>query len=88
MYTCGTKNSWGVQRKDKENNCIWRSLEEAVKPNCDIIRIKSRRMGWAEHAARIAELRNAYKILVEKSEGETSLGRCTRVSQMKTVKLR
>jgi hypothetical protein len=32
--------------------------------------IKSRRMRWAEHAASIGEKRNAYRILVEKSEGK------------------
>jgi hypothetical protein len=41
-----------------------------------IIRIiKSRRMRWAGHVARIGEKRNAYRILVGKPEGKRSLGR-------------
>jgi hypothetical protein len=42
----------------------------------NIIRMmKSRRMGWAEHVARIGENRNAYRISVEKSEGKRPLRR-------------
>jgi hypothetical protein len=37
--------------------------------------IKSRRMRWAEHVARMEETRNAYRILVEKPEGKRPLGR-------------
>ena len=36
--------------------------------------IKSRRMRWAGHVARMAEERGAYKVLVEKPEGKTPLG--------------
>jgi hypothetical protein len=32
--------------------------------------IKSRRLGWVGHIARMGEMRNAYKILVGKSEGK------------------
>jgi hypothetical protein len=32
--------------------------------------IKSRRVRWAGHAARMGEMRNAYNILVKKSEGK------------------
>jgi hypothetical protein len=42
----------------------------------NIIRtIKSRRMRWAGHVARMGERRNAYRILVGKPEGRRSLGR-------------
>jgi hypothetical protein len=42
----------------------------------NIIRtIKSRRMRWAGHVARMGEKRNAYRILVGKPEGRRSLGR-------------
>jgi hypothetical protein len=42
----------------------------------DIIRqIKSRRMRWAGHLARLGEGRKLYKVLVEKSEGKRPLGR-------------
>jgi hypothetical protein len=42
----------------------------------NIIRmIKSRRMRWAGHVARMGETRNAYRILVGKPEGRRPLGR-------------
>jgi hypothetical protein len=37
--------------------------------------IKSRRMRWAGHAARMGERRNAYRILVGNPEGRRPLGR-------------
>jgi hypothetical protein len=37
--------------------------------------IKSRRVRWAEHVARMGEKRNAYRILVENPEGKRPLGR-------------
>jgi hypothetical protein len=37
--------------------------------------IKSRRMIWARHVARMGEKRNAYRILVGKPEGKRPLGR-------------
>jgi hypothetical protein len=41
-----------------------------------IIRIiKSRRMRWAGHVARLGEKRTAYRLLVGKPEGKTPLGR-------------
>jgi hypothetical protein len=41
-----------------------------------IIRIiKSRRMRWAGHVARMGEKRNAYMLLVGKPEGKRPLGR-------------
>jgi hypothetical protein len=41
-----------------------------------IIRImKSRRMKWTDHVARMGEKRNAYKLLVGKPEGKRPLGR-------------
>jgi transcription termination factor 2 len=42
----------------------------------NIIRmIKSRRMRWAGHVARMGETRNAYRILVGEPEGKRPLGR-------------
>jgi hypothetical protein len=42
----------------------------------DIIKqIKSRRMRWAGHVARMGEERKLYKILVGKPEGKRPLGR-------------
>jgi hypothetical protein len=37
--------------------------------------IKSRRMRWARHVARMGETRNAYRILVGKPEGKRPLAR-------------
>jgi hypothetical protein len=37
--------------------------------------IKSRRMRWTGHVARMGEKRNAYRILAENPEGKTPLGR-------------
>jgi hypothetical protein len=61
----------------------WRKLHNEELHNLhsspNIIRMtKSRRMGWAGHVARIGENRNAYIILVEKSEGKRPIGRPSR----------
>jgi hypothetical protein len=45
--------------------------------------IKSKRMGWAGHVARMGETRNAYRILVEKPEGTRPLGRPRWVDNIK-----
>jgi hypothetical protein len=37
--------------------------------------IKSRRMRWAGHVARMGEKRNVYRLLVGEQEGKTPLGR-------------
>ena len=37
--------------------------------------IKSRRMRWARHVARMGEERRAYRVLVGKTEGKRPLGR-------------
>ena len=41
--------------------------------------IKSRRMGWAGHVARMAVLRGVYRVLLGKPERSTPLGRPRRV---------
>jgi hypothetical protein len=42
----------------------------------DIVRvIKSRRMRWAGHVARMGERRGVYRVLVGRPEGERLLGR-------------
>jgi hypothetical protein len=46
----------------------------------DIIRqIKSRRMRWAVHVARMGEGRNMYRVLVGKLKGKGPLGRPRRI---------
>jgi hypothetical protein len=58
----------------------WRKLHNEELHNIysspSIIRIiKSRRMRWAGHVARIREKRNVYRLLVGKPEGKRPLGR-------------
>jgi hypothetical protein len=61
----------------------WRKLHNEELHNLysslNIIRIiKSRRMRWAGHVARMGEKRNVYVLLVEKPEGKRPLGRSRR----------
>jgi hypothetical protein len=58
----------------------WRKLYNEELHNLysspSIIRIiKSRRMRWAGHVARMGEKRNVYRLLVGKPEGKRLLGR-------------
>jgi hypothetical protein len=67
-------------RKRDEVTGGWRKLHNEKLHNLyaspSIIRmIKSRRMRWAGHVARMREKRNAYRILVGNPEGKRPLGR-------------
>jgi hypothetical protein len=58
----------------------WRKLHNEELHNLysspSIVRIiKSRRMRWAGHVARIGEKRNVHRLLVGKPEGKRPLGR-------------
>jgi hypothetical protein len=58
----------------------WRKLHNEELHNLysslDIIRqVKSRRMRWAGHVARMGEERKLYKVLVGKPKGKRPLGR-------------
>jgi hypothetical protein len=58
----------------------WRKLHNEklhnLYPSPDVIRqVKSRRMMWAGHVARMGEERKVYKILVGKPKGKRPLGR-------------
>jgi hypothetical protein len=57
----------------------WRKLHNEelhdLYSSSSIIRIKSRRVRWAGHVVRMGEKRNAYRLLVGKSEGKSPLGR-------------
>jgi hypothetical protein len=61
----------------------WRRLHNkelyALETSPNIIRvIKSKRLRWAGHVARMGERRGAYRVLVEKPEGTRPLGRSRR----------
>jgi hypothetical protein len=67
-------------RKRDEVTGEWRKLHNEELRNLysspDIIRqVKSRRMRWAGHVARIGEERKVYKVLGGKLEGKRTLGR-------------
>jgi hypothetical protein len=49
-------------------------LRDLYSPPSIIRIIKSRRMRWAGHVARMGEKRNAYRLLVGKPEGKRPLG--------------
>jgi hypothetical protein len=49
-------------------------LKDLFSPNIFRV-IKSRRIRWAGHVARIGEKRGVYRVLVGKSEGKRPLGR-------------
>jgi hypothetical protein len=59
-------------KRDEVTGC-WRKLHNEELRNLYLI--KSRRMSWAGHVARMGAKRNAYSILVGKPEGKRPLGR-------------
>jgi hypothetical protein len=80
---------FGPRRDEVTGN--WKKLHNEELHNLysspNIIRmIKSRRMRWAGHAAQIGETRNAYRVLVGKTEEKRPLGRPRRrwVDDIKT----
>jgi hypothetical protein len=50
-------------------------LRDLYSPPSIIRIIKSRRMRWVGHVARMGEKRNSYRLLVGKPEGKRPLGR-------------
>ena len=64
----------------------WRKLHNAElhalysSPNI-IKSLKSRRLRWAGHVARMEQSRNAYRVLVGKPEGKRPLGRPRRIGR-------
>jgi hypothetical protein len=67
------RNLFGPKRDEVTGE--WRKLHneglrDLYSSPSIIIIIKSRRMRWASHVARMGEKRNAYRILVGKPEGK------------------
>jgi len=66
--------------KRDEVKGVWRKLHNVelndlyCSPNF-VRMIKTRRMIWASHVARMGERRGVYRVLVRKSEGKRPLGR-------------
>ena len=52
-----------------------RSLKDLYSSSSIVLVIKSRRMRWAGHTARMGERRVVYRVLVGKPEGKRQLGR-------------
>jgi hypothetical protein len=72
------KNIFGPKRDEVTGE--WRKLHneefrDLYSSPCIIRIIKSRRMRWSGHLARMGEKRNAYRLLVGKPEGKRPLGR-------------
>jgi hypothetical protein len=61
-------------KRDEETGG-WRKLHKLYSSPSIIRMIKSRRMRWAGHVARMGYKRNAYRILVGNPEGKRPLGR-------------
>jgi hypothetical protein len=67
-----------VQDREKQRGSERERNESQTGFITRYVNIKSRRMRWAGHVARIGKKRNAYRILVRKPGGKRSLGRPTR----------
>jgi len=76
--------NWVLRRifgpKRDEVTGVWRKLHNEelndLYSSPNIVRvINSRRIGWAEHVARMGERRGVYWVLVGKPEGKRPLGR-------------
>jgi hypothetical protein len=62
--------------RNVNNETHFAQVEHKGYSSPSIIRIiKSRRMRWVDHVARMREKRNAYRLLVGKPEGKRPLGR-------------
>ena len=72
------RKTFGAKRDEITGE--WRKLHNAelraLYSSPNIIRnLKSRRLRWAGHVARMEQFRNAYRVLVGKPEGKRPLGK-------------
>ena len=57
----------------------WRKLHNSeLNALCSSPNIKSRRLRWAGHVARMEQSRNAYRVLLGEPEGKRPIGRSSR----------
>jgi hypothetical protein len=75
----------------REKDGLWRKLHNdelhSLYSSLNIVMvIKSRRMGWAGHVARMGDGKGVYRVLVGRPEGKRSLGR-PRCRWMDNIKL-
>jgi hypothetical protein len=87
LHSTNTPSWRGVKLKHRDNLRMfvrvtgsWRKLQDEKPHNLysspNVVKLfKSRRMRWVGHVARMREMRNAPKILVEKPERERPLGK-------------
>ena len=83
----GRDNQWIEVKRASGPVCTFWNTEQILTPNGNqtysspnIVRvIKSRRMRWAGHVARMGEERGPYRVLVGKPEGKRPLGRPRRI---------
>jgi hypothetical protein len=65
-------------QKNRPSQQLFKELHDLYSSPSIIRIIKSRRMRWTVHVARMVEKRNAYRLLVGKPEGKRPLGRSRR----------
>ena len=82
LFTCPVSSTPGKKCGSKRDEVTveWRKLHNEelndLYSSANIVRvIKSRRMRWAGHVARMWETRGVYSVLVGKPEGKRPLGR-------------
>jgi hypothetical protein len=78
IFGCKRDEVTGEWRKLQHNE----ELHVLYSPPFIIRQLKSRRLRWAGHVARMGEERNVYKVLMGKPEGKRPLGRRGIVGRM------
>jgi hypothetical protein len=78
-----------IKWQEDGENCLMRNFINYNLHQMTIRMIQLRRMIWLVYIARMGKIRNVYKILVEKSEGKTLLGkpRCKWENNIKWISM-